>query len=161
MGSFSGRRRIGCPRSLESQRLERLDTFLGHWPEVVQEKQDCVVCSKVRGKRGLTRCQYRHGSRVICSACKVHLCVTSERDCFKKYHTLHNYWSQATHLCSISHVLAELHCAPLYIPCFTAVFLSVHTHMQVGGLGGGVFTAALCAGSRLQGGYPMKQLISN
>ena len=45
VGSFSGRRRIGPPRSLESQRLERLDTSLGHWPEVVQEKQECVVCS--------------------------------------------------------------------------------------------------------------------
>jgi len=33
--------------------------------------------------------------------------------------------------------------APLYIPCFTAVSLSVHTHIQVGGLGGRVFTAAL------------------
>jgi len=80
VGSLSGRRCIGRPRTLESQRLERLDTFLGHWPEVVQEKQDCVVCSKVQEKRGLTRCQYRHGSRVVCSTCKVHLCVTSERE---------------------------------------------------------------------------------
>ena len=93
VGSFRGRRHIGRPRSLESQRLERLDTSLGHWPVVVQEKRVCVVCSKVREKRGLTRNQYRHESRVTCSVCKVHLCVTSERDCFKKYHTLDNYWS--------------------------------------------------------------------
>ena len=52
VGSFSGRRRIGRPRSLENQRLERLDTSLGHWPEVVQEKRDCVVY-KCTGEAGI------------------------------------------------------------------------------------------------------------
>jgi len=92
VGSFRGRRQAGRPHSLETQRLERLDISLGHWPEVVEVKRECVVCLKVREKKGLSRSQYRHESRVTC-VCQVHLCVTHERDCFKKYHTLANYWS--------------------------------------------------------------------
>ena len=48
VGSFRGRRQPGRPRSLEHQQLGRLNISLGHWPEVLQEKRDCAVCSKVQ-----------------------------------------------------------------------------------------------------------------
>lgn len=33
-------------------------------------------------------CSYK--SNIFCSRCKVHLCVKSGRNCFKKFHTLNN-----------------------------------------------------------------------
>lgn len=47
VGSFKVRKQAGCPHSLETQWLERLDISLEHWPEVVEVKRECVVCLKV------------------------------------------------------------------------------------------------------------------
>jgi hypothetical protein len=46
-----------------------------HFPEHVNEKRDCVVCSHEPDSRVQTR--------VICDACQVHLCIGQ---CFSRYH---------------------------------------------------------------------------
>jgi len=47
-----------------------------HYPEHVDEKRDCVICSHEP--------EHRVQSRVICHACKVHLCLGQ---CFASHHT--------------------------------------------------------------------------
>jgi hypothetical protein len=47
-----------------------------HYPEHADEKRDCVVCSHEP--------EHRVQSRIICHACKVHLCVGP---CFAHHHT--------------------------------------------------------------------------
>ncbi len=91
IGSFSSRAAMGRPRSLHHQQALRLDTSKSHLPDV-GSNHDCVVCCKIREVRKLKRCQFRHETRIKCSVCDVNLCLTSGRNCFKKYHTLVNYW---------------------------------------------------------------------
>ena len=83
IGTFRGRQRVGRQRSAEQLEQERLDIALGHWPEHVGTKHDYVVCTKNRQVHHLTKSQSRHESSIRCSYCKVHLCVHSERKCFK------------------------------------------------------------------------------
>lgn len=92
VGSYRGRTRIGHPRSLNQMDVTRLDVSQGHWPELADMKRRCVVCIKVREMRGLTTVENRHESKFRCSSCNVHLCISKEREYFKKYHTLTRYW---------------------------------------------------------------------
>ena len=88
IGSFSGRAPMGRPRSSEGELDQlRLDSSLGHWPVCASKPLQCVVCNKVRERRGLPFKDYRHESKFTCSVCGVHLCITPDRDCFRKYHT--------------------------------------------------------------------------
>ncbi len=57
------------------------------------ERGDCAVCSAIIRTNKLTVIGNRHEFRVQCEYCKVHLCVSSERNCFKKYHTLVDFTS--------------------------------------------------------------------
>ena len=93
VGSFRGRSRVGRPRSLDQLDVTRMDASRGHLPELGSSLLDCVVCLKVREIRRLSRSQYRHESKFRCSVCNVHLCISKERNCFKKYHTLVRYWT--------------------------------------------------------------------
>ena len=77
----------GRPRSLEHKQQLRLDTTRSHLPECVASKRDCVVCSKMRNKLGISRKEYRHESCIKCIVCDVHLCLNRERNCYKIYHT--------------------------------------------------------------------------
>ena len=77
----------GRPRSLEHKQLLRLDTTRSHLPECVASKRDCVVCSKMRNKLGISRKEYRHESCIKRIVCDVHLCLNKERNCYKIYHT--------------------------------------------------------------------------
>lgn len=47
-----------------------------HYPEHVNEKRDCIICSHEP--------EHRVQSRIICHACKVHLCLGQ---CFASHHT--------------------------------------------------------------------------
>jgi len=47
-----------------------------HYPEHVDEKRDCVICSHEP--------EHRVQSRIICHACKAHLCLGQ---CFARHHT--------------------------------------------------------------------------
>ena len=94
MGTFRGRvSRVGRPRSLDQMDVTRLDVSLGHWPEMADKHLECFVCLKVRETKKLTRKDYRHEIRLTCSVCKVHLCISKDRNCFKKFHTLTRYWT--------------------------------------------------------------------
>ena len=93
IGSFRSRKRAGRRPSAESQQEERLKPELGHWPLQVHNKLECVVCNMKSSKQHLSRSEYRHESRFICSHCNVHLCIAEDRDCFRKYHTFVRYWS--------------------------------------------------------------------
>lgn len=53
-------------------REARLDEF-GHYPSVVVKQNRCKVC-----KTGFTK--------VSCMKCKVHLCLTHEKNCYLTYH---------------------------------------------------------------------------
>ena len=46
IGSFRSRQRAGRPWSAEHAKQDRLNVALGHRPEVLKVKWDCVVCSK-------------------------------------------------------------------------------------------------------------------
>ena len=92
IGGFSSRKRAGRRRSDENQQLDRLNIELGHLPVAVQQKLECTVCNMKRQKLGMSRSQFRHESQIVCSVCKVHLCIHIDRNCFQKYHTLVEYW---------------------------------------------------------------------
>ena len=92
IGGFRGRKRSGRQRSEASAELIRLKLELGHFPIQSGKKLECVVCNKLREKRGLTRTQMRHETRIKCNVCDVHLCIDSDRNCYVKYHTLVDYW---------------------------------------------------------------------
>ena len=92
ISGFSSRKRAGRPHSADYDDLRRLNKDFGHWPIRVEEKVDCIACAKIGHAQNLPRSEWRHQSRVICSFCKVHLCVEKVRDCFKIYHTEMNYW---------------------------------------------------------------------
>ena len=92
VGSFSSRQRVGGrPRSSEHELLDRLNPNLGHWPMHVSRKGNCTVCLAMKRKQGLSSVGNCHESRIQCEHCRVYLCVSTERNCFKKYHTLVNY----------------------------------------------------------------------
>ena len=84
---YSSRKKAGHPRSSEYNNLTRLNIELGHWPIKVEEKKDCKLCAIRGNKQNLPRSEWRHQSRVKCSACDVHLCLENERHCFMEYHT--------------------------------------------------------------------------
>ena len=46
---------------------------VAHWPAVKDKKNNCRHC-----KVGTVR--------VVCTKCKVHLCLTNERNCFYNFH---------------------------------------------------------------------------
>jgi hypothetical protein len=51
------------------------ESVIEHYPDHSAADRDCVVCSLQAGKR--------KRSRIICSACGVHLCIG---ECFRAYH---------------------------------------------------------------------------
>ena len=83
IGGFSSRKRAGRRASGEHQNLQRLKVDLGHWPQQSAKSRSCVVCNATKT---------RHETSIVCSVCKVHLCIHGSRECFKKYHTLVEYW---------------------------------------------------------------------
>ena len=68
--------------------LDRLNPNLGYWPTHVGRKGNCAVCLAVNRRRGLPSVGNRHESRIQCEYCNIYLCVSSGRNCFKKYDTL-------------------------------------------------------------------------
>ena len=92
IGSFHFRQRAGRPPSSEHRTEQRLNRQLDHWPIQETSKRECVVCSTKRAKQHLTRSQLWHESRFKCCYCNVHLCISTDRDCFKSYHTKVEYW---------------------------------------------------------------------
>ncbi len=93
IGSFSSRPLgTGRPRSLDHQQILRLDVTKGHLPVFASKAHECVVCTKIRDVRKLTRTEMRHETRVMCSVCDVNLCLATGRNCYNKYHTLVTYW---------------------------------------------------------------------
>ena len=59
----------------------------------MRAEQFLIKTNKVREKKGLTRKEYRHETHMMCSVCGVHLCITKDRDCFRKFHTQSIYWT--------------------------------------------------------------------
>ena len=89
IGDYHGRANRGRPRT--AARDVRLDTTLDHCPEFNDKKLECVVCNAVRCKRNVSRSEYRHETHFSCSLCNVHLCISKDRNCWKKYHHEHVY----------------------------------------------------------------------
>ena len=86
IGTFSGRARVGRPRS-QSPVDVRLDQTKQHLPIEKEKHIECVVCIKVRSSLGGSRSSLRHESQIRCSTCNVALCLNKKRNCFLKYHT--------------------------------------------------------------------------
>ncbi len=85
IGSFSTRcRSAGHPRSVKHLRLDRLNCKFRSLKHA-DRKGNCSVCSAIMRKNKLTVVGNRHESHVQCEYCKVHLCVSSERNCFKSF----------------------------------------------------------------------------
>lgn len=82
-----------CRSLLTSEREDRLNSSLDHLPEVVDCTLQCIVCAKYGEIKKLSRSEYRHRTNIVCSHCRVHLCLHKERNCFQKFHKLQNYWS--------------------------------------------------------------------
>ena len=57
----------------------RLDLKLGHMPAAVKQRQTCKCCSTK---------EYIHRSKMMCSICKVALCLSKSRNCFITYHNV-------------------------------------------------------------------------
>ena len=74
IGGYHGRSRRRRPSLTPYE--PSLDQSLQHLP-TYGSSLECVVCNKVREKRGLTRKEYRHETHMMCSVCGVHLCITS------------------------------------------------------------------------------------
>ncbi len=84
IGRFSTRcRSAGSPRSVEHLQLDRLNVNLGHWLKHADRKGNCAVCSAIIRTNKLTVIGNHHETRVQCEYCKVYLCVSSGRNCFK------------------------------------------------------------------------------
>ena len=90
VGGKSFRRKPGTP---SVSREERLNTSLGHLSEVVSTPLQFVVCSEVGIQQKLPRSEYRHRISIMCSYCRVYLCVHKSRNYFFKCHKFHNYCS--------------------------------------------------------------------
>ncbi len=90
VGGFTCRKVLG--HTCSDRNLSRLEHTATHQHLPSAKKRDCVVCSKVCKRKGLTRAQYRHESSIICTDCNVHLCIAPSHNCFKKYHTYTEYW---------------------------------------------------------------------
>ena len=93
ISGFSSRKRAGRPRSSDYDDLRRLNVELQHWPMRVEEKRNCIACTKIGTTRNLPREEWRHQTRVICSFCNVHLCLEKDRNCFMMHHTEIDYWN--------------------------------------------------------------------
>ncbi|MPD03558.1 hypothetical protein E2C01_099200 [Portunus trituberculatus] len=63
-------------RSHTPDKSQRFDLTLFHAP-VHSSRQTCKYCSK---KGNILR------SNIVCSVCKVHLCLNADGNCFIKYH---------------------------------------------------------------------------
>lgn len=92
IGTFSSRPAMGRSRNHDNLQALRLDLSKSHLPEMESNPRLCVVYCTVWEARQLQRSEMRHETKVMCSICGVHLCLTSSKNCFKKYHTLVNYW---------------------------------------------------------------------
>ena len=90
IGTFRGKKRAGQYRGVSNE--VRLKPELHHLPEHSPVSRDCVVCCKKGEVRRMHRVEYRHRTHIVCSTCKVYLCVSKDRECFKKYHLLVQYW---------------------------------------------------------------------
>ena len=87
INSFSSRQRAAN----QTSNIDRLKIHLGHWPILVEDKRDCIVCRDTSNRWNLPRKEGRHQTRNKCSYCNVYLCIDKERDCFTKYHTVMHY----------------------------------------------------------------------
>ena len=76
------------------------------------------MCNKVREMRGLSRKEYRHETNMMCSVCKVHLCVSKYRNCSHAQANIqvgdNPVMKYELALCAITGtVLINQHCVPL------------------------------------------------
>ena len=90
INSFCSRQRAA---NQDGDCLTRRNVALGHWPTNVENKRDCIVCMKKHTRLNLPRAEVRHQTRNKCSHCDVYLCIEKDRNCFAKYHTKLEYWT--------------------------------------------------------------------
>ena len=57
----------GRRRSDEHAQLEHLNTCLGHWPEQVTHKRNCVLCQSLSLRKKLPSIGNRHEYRIRCN----------------------------------------------------------------------------------------------
>ena len=88
VGKFSGKKRKGRKRQRPDRRL---DTSLSHLPISEGKRLQCVCCSekarKAKARKVTPVPNFRHEVYTRCTACDVHLCIASDRNCFHEYHT--------------------------------------------------------------------------
>ena len=113
--------------------MPRLNVALGHWPEVLKIKRDCVVSSKYRHVHHIPWAQGRHESSVRYSHWKVHLCVHNYQQCFQSTIPLWNFGGSLFYVDGMFASLFSLHlcyCIHIYL-CFTELnMLFVYTLYQ-------------------------------
>ena len=99
IGSFHYRQRAG-------QRTQNITTAESPAKSLVCTRDHKGVCIK-RTKQQLTRSQLRHESHFKCYYCNVHLYISTDRDCFKRYHTKVEYWIYrfSLHMCLLVYFL--------------------------------------------------------
>ena len=100
LGKHRTSRNVGRPRLSEEHRLQDVGI---HQPVFTPKPLVCKVCSKnVRREHKQTslglpanrraNVPYISRSRVFCESCNVSLCLCSERNCWKDWHTKVEFW---------------------------------------------------------------------
>ena len=91
---------VGRPRSVDIPRLSNVGI---HLPMVLEKVLVCKVCSKKLSdaysqrnadvpKEERPKKPYVPRTRFSCQECKVPLCISEDKNCFKDWHTKAEYW---------------------------------------------------------------------
>ena len=120
IGSFRNRQHAGRPRSAKHAKQDWPNIALGHWPESLKVKRDCVVCSKYWHVHHILLVQGRHESADIARCTFVSTVIDSATN------STIILWNFGGSLFYLDSMFASLfHHTHIYL-CFTELNMCIH-----------------------------------